>query len=149
MIERYLEGVIPNPTDPSESEKEIEDFYHETARQVHSDLEGLAFNRALSRIWEFIALVNRYVDKTAPWKLAKKEGQSERLETVLWTLAESIRVISLLIYPFLPETTHEIRRKIGLFPEVHTENTEWGHTKPGTVVKKGENLFTRIREEDG
>ncbi len=148
MIERYLEGVIPNPTDPSESEKEIEDFYHETARQVHSDLEGLAFNRALSRIWEFIALVNRYVDNTAPWKLAKQEEQGERLETVLWTLAESIRAISLLIYPFLPETAREIRAKIGLSFEVSAEDTEWGKTKSGTIVKKGENLFMRITDKN-
>ena len=85
----------------------------------------------------------------APWKLAKQEEQGERLGTVLWTLAESIRVISLLIYPFLPETAREIRRKIGLSPEINAQDTDWGNTKPGTVVKKGENLFTRIREEDG
>ena len=149
MIERYFEGVVPNPAELSKNEKEIEDFYRETARQVSSDLEELAFNKALSRIWECIALVNRYVDNTAPWKLAKQEEQGERLGTVLWTLAESIRVISLLIYPFLPETAREIRRKIGLSPEIDAQDTDWGNTKPGTVVKKGENLFTRIKEEDG
>ena len=149
MIERYFEGVVPNPAELSKNEKEIENFYRETARQVSSDLEELAFNKALSRIWEFIALVNRYVDNAAPWKLAKQEEQGERLGTVLWTLAESIRVISLLIYPFLPETAREIRRKIGLSPEINAQDTDWGNTKPGTVVKKGENLFTRIREEDG
>ena len=148
MIERYLEGIIPEPANLSESEKEIEDSYRETAQQVRSDLEELAFNRALSRIWEFIALVNRYVDNTAPWKLAKQEGQNERLETVLWTLVESIRVISLLIYPFLPETAREIRRKIGLLPEVDAEDADWGETKPGTAIKKGENLFTRITEKN-
>ena len=149
MIERYFEGVVPNPAELSKNEKEIENFYRETARQVSSDLEELAFNKALSRIWEFIALVNRYVDNAAPWKLAKQEEQGERLGTVLWTLAESIRVISLLIYPFLPETAREIRRKIGLSPEIDAQDTDWGNTKPGIVVKKGENLFTRIREEDG
>ena len=148
MIERYLEGIIPEPAEFSESEREIEDSYRETAQQVRSDLEELAFNRALSRIWEFIALVNRYVDNTTPWKLAKQEEQGERLEVVLWTLAESIRVISLLIYPFLPETAREIRRKIGLSPEIGAEDTDWGGTKAGTAIKKGENLFTRITEKD-
>ncbi len=147
MIERYLGGIVPEPAEFSESEKEIEDSYRKTARQVCSDLEELAFNRALSRVWEFIALVNRYVDKTAPWKLAKQEERGERLETVLWTLAESIRVISLLIYPFLPETAREIRRKIGLPPEVGAEDTDWGHTRPETAIKKGENLFTRITDK--
>ena len=66
---------------------------------------------------------------------------------MLWTLAESIRVISLLAYPFLPETAREIRRKIGLPPEVGAGDTDWGGTKPGTAVKKGENLFARIKEE--
>ena len=147
MIERYLGGVVPEPAESSESEKEIENFYRETAQQVHSDLEELAFNRALSRIWEFIALVNRYVDNTAPWKLAKQQEQGERLETVLWTLVESIRVISLLVYPFLPETARDIREKIGLSPEFGAEDAHWGGTKPGTAIKKGGNLFTRITEK--
>ena len=147
MIERYMGGNIPKPAEPAESEKEIESFYRETDRQVRSDLEELAFNRALSRIWEFIGLVNKYVDNEAPWKLAKQEGQEKRLGTVLWTLAESIRVISILICPFLPETARDIREKIGLSADVSAENADWGHTEPGTSVVKGENLFTRIKEE--
>ena len=147
MIERYLGGIVPEPGEPSESEKEIESSYVETRLQVRSDLEELAFNRALSRIWEFIGLVNRYVDSEAPWKLAKQEGEEKRLGTVLWTLAESIRVISILICPFLPETARDIREKIGLSADVSAENPDWGHTEPGMSVVKGENLFTRIREE--
>ena len=147
MIERYFQGAIPQPSELSESEKEIENSYRETAEQVCLDMEELAFNRALSRIWEFIALVNRYVDNAAPWRLAKQEEHRERLETVLWTLMESIRVISFLIYPFLPETACEIRRKTGLSPELSTEDANWGYTEPGTSVKKGENLFTRITEK--
>ena len=147
MIERYLGGIVPEPAELSESEREIEDSCRKTDRLVHSDLEELAFNRALSRIWEFIGLVNRYVDSEAPWKLAKQEGKEKKLETVLWTLAESIRVISILIYPFLPETSRNIREKIGLPADADTDNADWGHTKPGTSVVKGENLFTRIKEE--
>ncbi|MYI73753.1 MAG: methionine--tRNA ligase [Candidatus Dadabacteria bacterium] len=147
MIERYLGGIVPEPAELSESEREIEDSYRETERLVRSDLEELAFNRALSRIWEFIGLVNKYVDSEAPWKLAKQEGQEKRLETVLWTLAESIRVISILICPFLPETSRNIREKIGLPADAGVENAEWGQTEPGTSVVKGENLFTRIKEE--
>ncbi len=146
MIERYLGGTVPQPSELSESEKKIENSYQETVRQICADLEELAFNRALSRIWEFIALVNKYVDDTAPWKLAKQEEQAERLKTVLWTLAESIRLISFLLYPFLPETTRKIRGKIGLSAEVAAEGTHWGGIKPGTVVKKGENLFARITD---
>ncbi len=147
MTERYADGVVPNPVELSESDKAIANSYKETKQQVRSDFEELAFNKALSHIWEFIALVNKYVDKTAPWKLAKQEEQRNRLETVLWTLAESIRVISLLIYPFLPETACEIRKKIGLSTGIGKENTDWGYTKPGTIVKKGENLFTKITDE--
>lgn len=148
MIERYLGGIVPEPSELSESEKEIENSYRETVRQVSSDLEELAFNRALSRIWEFIALVNRYVDNTAPWKLAKQEGEQKRLETVLWTLVESIRVISVLIFPFLPETSQKIQEKVGLSADAGSGSAEWGHTEPGTSVVKGENLFSRIKEEE-
>jgi len=147
MTERYADGIVPNPVELSESDKAIANSYKETAQQVRSDFEELAFNKALSHIWEFIALVNKYVDKTAPWKLAKQEEQRNRLETVLWTLAESIRVISLLIYPFLPETACEIRKKIGLSTGIGKEHTDWGYTKPGQIVKKEENLFTKITDE--
>ncbi len=88
------------------------------------------------------------MDSEAPWKLAKQEGEEKRLETVLWTLAESIRVISILICPFLPETSLKIRGKIGLPADAGVENAEWGHTEPGTSVVNGENLFSRIKEEE-
>ena len=148
MIERYFGGIVPEPAELEESEREIENFYRDTDRLVRSDLEELAFNRALYRIWEFIGLVNRYVDKEAPWKLAKQEGQEKRLETVLWTLTESIRVISILICPFLPETSRNIREKIGLPADADIENADWGRMEPGTSVVKGENLFTKIKEEE-
>ena len=147
MIERYFGGAVPNPGEPAEGEREIEKAYGETAEQIAGHLEELAFSRALSAIWEFIGLVNRYVDNAAPWKLAKDEEQRERLGTVLWTLAESVRAISLLIYPFLPETSREIRTKLGLSSEAGPENADWGYTEAGTVVRKGENLFSRIKKE--
>ena len=148
MIERYFEGEIPEPGEMSEREREIEEFYVKTANQVAENLEELAFNKALSAIWEFIALVNRYVDSTAPWKLAKEQEQREKLKTVLWTLAESVRAISVLIYPFLPETSRNIRGKIGLPMEIRAENMGWRQTKAGTKVEKGENLFARVKEEN-
>ncbi len=145
MIEKYLGGMVPEPPSHlSNSEKKIEEFHRETKRQVSLELDKLAFNKALSHIWEFIALVNKYIDDEAPWKLAKQNNQRKRLETVLWTLVESIRLTSLLIYPFLPETSLEIRKKIGVSTDIGPAQTQWGQTKAGIKVSKGKNLFSRI-----
>ncbi len=146
MVEKYFGGVVPEPSELTSREEEIKEFYGKTASWVSSELDELAFNKALSRIWEFIAFVNRYVDSESPWTLAKRDDQHARLRTVLWALTESIRATSILIYPFLPETSLEIRRRIGVLSDINTDEREWGCMQAGTRVSKGRNLFSRIDE---
>jgi len=108
-------------------------------------MKDIAFHKTLSAIWEFIGEVNRYVDETAPWSL-NKEGNTQRLATVLWVLAESIRIISILINPFIPETSENIIDKLGMDVERNLnfdKARNWGLTKPGTSIKRGENLFSK------
>ncbi len=149
MIERYFENKIPPRGEITDKEKAIEIKYLETIKSVDKCMEELAFNKALSSIWEFIADVNKYVDETAPWTLAKEE-KYERLGSILWTLAESIRVIALLCYQFLPETTQQIWGKIGLESDISDVRIQkiknWGQTKANTTINKGDNLFNRIKE---
>jgi methionyl-tRNA synthetase len=106
-------------------------------------MEDFAFQRALAAIWEFIGEVNRYVDGQAPWALAKDPARRERLATVLYTLAESLRCLGILLDPFLPEAAGKLRAAIGAGPPVFAD-LAWGRLAPGTRVEKLAALFPRI-----
>lgn len=147
MIEKYFDGLIPKENKITKQETEVSDFYKETFDKVNLNMDKLEFNKALSNIWEFIGFVNKYVDDTAPWALAKEE-KTQRLQTVLYTVSESIRVISLMLCPFIPETTQKIWEKLGFNNQLSDSNVDelkdWGQLKKDTKISKGENLFQRI-----
>lgn len=147
MIEKYFDGLVPTPGELTDKEKEVADFYRKTFEKVNINMEELAFNKALTSIWEFIGIVNKYVDDMAPWALAKEE-KTERLQTILYTVAESIRTMSLMLSPFIPETSQAIWEKIGFTNQLSEANThelnDWGLLKSGTKVSKGQNLFQKI-----
>ena len=149
MIEKYFDGSIPAPSDFNDIDKEIEKKALETAEKVEKEIENIEYSKALTTIWEFIGDVNKYVDDMQPWTLAKND-ETERLSTVLWTLAESIRIINILISPFMPQTSDLISQKI--HPESGTgltadfsDSKKWGLIKAGTSIKKGDNLFNMIQ----
>ncbi len=149
MIEKYFDGKIPEASDFLEIDKEIEKNALLTAEKVEKEIENIEYSKALTSIWGFIGDVNKYVDDMQPWTLSKN-GETERLSTVLWVLAESIRVINILINPFMPETSELISEKIN--PENNDSETvnfndskKWGIVKHGTTINKGENLFNRIQ----
>jgi methionyl-tRNA synthetase len=93
--------------------------------------------------------VNKYVDESAPWSLAKT-GKRERLGTVLWTLAESIRVLAILIYPFMPKSAEEIWKKLGSPQPLESQRLShaktWGEVKSGWQINRGESLFPRYKD---
>ena len=149
MIEKYFNSKIPTPSEFDEIDKEIERKALHTAEKVGREIENIEYSKALTTIWEFIGDVNKYVDDMQPWTLAK-DGETERLSTVLWVLAECIRVINILISPFMPKTSTLILEKIN--PENKTgevakfnDSKKWGLIKPGTSINKGDNLFNRIQ----
>jgi methionyl-tRNA synthetase len=111
-------------------------------------LNELAFHRALARVWEYVRAVNRYIDEQAPWALARDSAQRRVLETVLYNQAESLRIIALFIFPFMPHTGASLWRQLGLQSEIvqqrYTNALAWGGLPPGTRVRPGEQLFPRI-----
>lgn len=149
MIEKYFDGTVPPEGNPGEREKGIADFYLETLEKYEKNMDDFAFNRSLADIWEFISFVNKYVDETAPWTLAKQE-KTEELERALYTVAECIRLISIMLNPFLPETTQKIWQKLGYkdqLSEIKIDDFKnWALLKEGTKIEKGQNLFQRIVE---
>ena len=150
MLERYRGGIIPAPAESGSSESNIAEALRSLIGEVDGAMNEIAFHKALGAIWEFIALVNKYVDDEAPWTLAK-EKKDERLDTVLWTISRSIGVVSILISPFMPSSAEEIWRRLGSpKPFSSLRLADAGDPElisPGQASYKGTGLFPRYEEK--
>ena len=147
MVEKYNNGIIEkNDNITIENiDKDLIEVASNLATQVEEKMDNLKINEAISKIWETINKANKYIDLSMPWILAK-EQKRERLNFVLYNLVETIRIVSVLLQPFFVETPEKIFKQIGVEEDLEkwdSANT-FGLLKPGTVVKKGENLFPRI-----
>ena len=112
-------------------------------------LRRCEFHRALEAIFEFVACVNRYLEIRAPWKAAKEPGSEKLVSTTLYTSCEALRVVGLLIAPFLPDTGPRILERLGLPDALERarlpdDAVRWGGIEPGTRTTKGPALFPRI-----
>ena len=146
MLVKYRNGIVPLPGPDSVLEKELKELSHEVKNAVEKSLGMSDPARALEEIWRFVARCNKYVDETAPWSLAKQEEQRERLDVVLYTFAECIRVIAVLTAPFMPGLPARICALLGKDEGLirWEEADQWGIIEPGAKVEKGEPLFPRI-----
>ena len=150
MLERYAQGFIPKPDDATTSE--LEHHLQKTAlalpRLIDQHLNTCEFHRALESIFNLVQLGNQYLDRTAPWTLAKQPENKGRLDTVLYHTAEILRFLSVTLYAFLPETAEEIKNQLGIklaFTDaLLSEGLVWGELEPGTKISKGKLLFPRI-----
>ena len=150
MITKYNDGIIEKTKIEEEIDKDLENMAISVKAKVEEAMEHFKFNVALEEIWKLIRRSNKYVDETTPWILAKDEKNKDRLNTVLYNLAESLRIISVLINPFITNTSKEIIRQLGLEEKVDWESSEkWGLIPNATKVNKGQIIFPRldIKEE--
>ncbi len=152
MVHKYFEGVVPQAVPGTESglgsalvansEKALQDY--------HEAMEEYAFHKALMAIWEFINHINKYIDVTAPWELAKRKELHEELRTVLYNIIEGLRIIAGLIYPIMPRTARIMQEHLALSsPESFqtlADLSVWGKTAPGTQLPKTLTLFPRIEQ---
>ena len=145
MIEKYCDGVVPHidvgALDLGQRSQELLDVYHSRMRDVE-------FSRALEAIWELIRSGNQWVEKSKPWKLAKVPEKEADLGAVLCALAATLRVASVMLWPFMPKKTEKLREQLGLCGEPDSFDSDGVFTnlQPGTRVAKGEPLFPRIQE---
>lgn len=140
LVNKNFES-IPHPTTPGEFDDEIKSLAQHTLDELDVHMKTFAFDSGLETIWEFVRRLNRYVQQTEVWTLAKTETRP-RMGTILYNCLEALRFISILIAPFIPETADKIQKQIGLkeFDSV----TEWGHLPVDLKVSKGEPIFPRI-----
>ena len=144
MIEKYFGGVIPAPTAKEDIDNELISLALETPVKVTKAIDDLRIPEALENIFELIGRANKYIDETTPWILAKDEEKKERLGTVLYNLAESLRFASVLLSAFLPSTSEKINAQLNITTTSWDSLSGFDGTTPGTEVKKGEALFPRI-----
>ncbi len=144
MVQKYFGSTIPAERKCGEFDDEIKALAAETKEKAEENLDELRFSDSLTAIWKFISRTNKYIDETAPWALAKDEANKARLASVMYNLCESIRIISVFIAPFMPETSAEIRRQLGINAlEDWEECAVFGKEETYTVVK-GDIIFPRI-----
>ncbi|MDL2297959.1 methionine--tRNA ligase [Synergistaceae bacterium OttesenSCG-928-D05] len=146
MIDKYREGNLPASYKATELDKEIEDLANATAAEMTALMDRFAFDEALKSLWNFIGRANKYIDETQPWKLGK-DGEVERLDAVLRTLWESLRLAAVQVAPFMPETAANIWAQLGLAGnplDGGRANWKWGALEAPVKIAKGSILFPRI-----
>ncbi|MCX7794206.1 MAG: methionine--tRNA ligase [Thermodesulfovibrionales bacterium] len=143
MILKYFKGVIPEPV---ETERELKDIAEETLGKIEFNLRYLSFQKALEEIWQIVSAVNKYIDSSQPWALAKDPSKKKRLQTVLYSSAEALRFLGYYLLAFIPEASTKLLAQLGITPSPNLkEEAKWGRLKPGTAIKKIEPLFPRIQ----
>ena len=145
MIEKYFDGIIPHSKAPTDFDNELEESFDELRAIVTDLMDKYKVNEALAEIFRMISMCNKYIDKTEPWALAKDESKQGVLANVMYHLAESLRIISIYLSPFLPDTSVEIRRQLGIGEEWNMfKDVDFGAEIMGAKVVKGNALFPRI-----
>lgn len=146
MIEKYHGGIVTHKEGTEAVDKEFIALVNETIAGYSDAMDHMELNQAIKDVWNLIGRANKYIDETAPWILAKDPAQAERLQAVMYNLAEALRIIAILIAPFVPVTAPKIYEQLGLGkPEsFFMADAVWGKLATGTKVQKGEPLFPRI-----
>ena len=147
MVEKYLGGEIGVPGLLCEVDRELVDLAERVPGMVEEMMEKRDLSGALASIWQLVGRANKYVDETAPWAVNRDPGQRDRLNGILYNLAECLRFIGVLISPFMPCTPSRIWSQLGIGEkqELHTwDSLTWGLLPAGLTVQRGEALFPRI-----
>ena len=147
MIEKYCGGVVPQAKTHDETDEDLKNIAVSAASKVSDEMDKFAFNMALERIWTVVRRANKYIDEKAPWILAKDEAKKDELDTVMNHLAETLRIVSILIYPFMHTTSEKIRKQLGIEGDIIWEDSEVFNLMNGEQVKKGEQIFPRLDVE--
>jgi methionyl-tRNA synthetase len=152
MIQKYFAGTVPEPASGGEEDTVLTNKAVQTVSNVRTLYDDLAYNKILTEIWELVDATNQYIVKTAPWNLAKTDEGKERLKSVMYNSAESLRTIAILIYPFMPESAQAMNRQLGIETPIEEQGMEsiakWGGLKPGGQIQPGAQLFPRIEDKE-
>ena len=144
MIDKYNGGEVRKGSVADTYDDELIALAEETYTNFNKLMDEFNFNAAIEAIWTLIRRANKYVDETEPWILGRDEKNSDRLDRVLYNLAETIRIVAQLIEPFMKNTTEIILEKIGTDNKGFESAADFGLLEEGSRVSKGKNLFDRL-----
>ena len=141
---KYFDGVIENPNIEEELDKDLKNNVLSLKSKVENRMNELKVGEAIEEIFEVLRKCNKYIDETMPWSLAKDEDKKDRLKTVLYNLLESIRICSVLLQPFMPETSEKIFKQLNTTISDYDSINEFGALEQGKTLNEPTHLFDRI-----
>ncbi|MDR2266887.1 MAG: methionine--tRNA ligase [Christensenellaceae bacterium] len=145
MINKYFNGILPEPVEVGEFDSDLIDKISELYPKVRDMMDNLMVSEALSEIFKVVSRANKYIDETTPWILARDSANKQRLGTVLYNLAEALRIVGILLKPFLIDAPNVILDALSVENPSSFEGTiKFGGLKPGTNIKVTNKLFDRI-----
>jgi len=150
MVNKFNGGLVKNTKVLEDVDTELIALAQNTVKQYQDSMDKMEISVAIRTVWNLISRSNKYIDLTGPWALAKDESKQERLQTVMYNLIESLRIISVLIAPFMPNTAPKIWKQLGLgeFSKVKFKDIkECCTVMTETKVEQPEQIFPRIEEE--
>lgn len=152
MVNRYFDNIIPAYSVSDDLDEQLIHEIDEIFRDVDVYMNDLAFNKALVRIWELVSGLNKYIDSTSPWALAKDPAKKDRLGSVLYMVLDGVRILSLMIYPFMPDTALSIRKQLNTKQDLLKSDFEdlkkVKTLESGIALGAVEQLFPRIDEKE-
>jgi len=153
MLAKYAGGTVPAPDEAAmtDADRELTFAMAEMVILYRREMEQFNFSRALQEVWKVMGQLNRFIVTNAPWELAKDPGQKSRLLTVLYILAEALRLIALVLRPVMPEAAARMAGALGL-AELATATLDragtWGQLRPGTALGEVVQLFPRLDKKN-
>ena len=144
MAYKYFDGVISNPGVRESLDDELIDMSENLYDNVKIKMDSLHIGDAIDEIFNVLKRCNKYIDETTPWVLAKDETKKDRLATVLYNLLESIRICSILLGAYLPETSEKILKQLNTEQTSVESTLHFGSLETGKTLGEPEHLFARI-----
>ena len=151
MINKYFGGTLDTNNSASTNfDSDLENYTLSKIKEIEEYMDTYHVSNAISEIWAIIARTNKYIDKTEPWKLAKKK-KKETLTSVMYHLVENLRKIAILIKPFMQDTSNKIMKQLNIDDEsLNSWDSLYEYNRLGNikVIEKGEPLFIRLEREE-
>ncbi|MFB3739071.1 MAG: class I tRNA ligase family protein, partial [Candidatus Velamenicoccus archaeovorus] len=145
MVGSYFEGRVP---EPSGSEGDLPEVIADAARRYDDLMREVALSPALGAVWDVVVRANQYLVEREPWKVARDGSRRRELGGILYTAAETLRILAVLIWPIMPAAAERLWGQLGLAEPLGEQRlpgaARWGRLRPGTIATKGEALFPRL-----
>ncbi|KAA9302321.1 MULTISPECIES: methionine--tRNA ligase [Aerococcus] len=151
MVNKYLDGQVgAYPGHVTAYDAALEETIEKGIASYHDNMDHLKFSVALDNVWEIISRTNKYIDETMPWLLAKEEDKADELQSVMYHLVDTLRMIAILIQPVMTQTPVKIFDQLGIAGENHQYDalSIGGYPESAHVVAKGEPIFPRLDKDE-